>query len=420
VFSVQAWVLLVFGVTYLGMAAGRIPGLRIDRTGIVLLASLSLLLVDRSLVARAPRAIDFQTLLVLASLMLVSAQLELNGFYDRVAYRLSRAEVSPTRLLLLVVLAVGTFSALLTNDVVVFALTPTLIAGLRSRGLDPKPYLLAAACASNAGSAATSLGNPQNVLIAQAGAIGFGKFFLWCAVPALGSSLVTVAIVQWLYRGKLAAVAVSGEVDDSSIDLTSGPPPMVPSQIGKGLVALLAMVLLLLSPAHDVFGMVFVALLLFLSRVHSTRELLSRVDWSMLLLFVGLFLVNDALAATGLPARWFAALSVHGLDPTHARVLLPLSLLGSNTVGNVPLVTLLLSVWKHARPESLLGLSLLATLSGNFLLVGSVANLIVVERAAAAHVRIRFWEHARVGVPVTLVTLFLATGWLLALGAIVP
>jgi Na+/H+ antiporter NhaD/arsenite permease-like protein len=414
----HTWVLVVFVLTYLGMAAGRLPGLRIDRTGIVLVASVSLLFVDRRLLGRAAGAIDFQTLLVLGSLMLVSAQLELNGFYDRVAFRLSRAEVSPRRLLLLVVFAVGGFSALLTNDVVVFAITPTLIAGLRSRGLDPKPYLLAAACASNAGSAATSLGNPQNVLIAQAGAIGFGRFFLWCALPAIVSLFAIVAIVQYLYRDRLVAV----ETDTSSavVDSSSEPPPWAPAKVAKGLVALLAMVLLLLSPAHDVFGMVFVASLLFVSRYHSTRQLLTRVDWSMLLLFVGLFLVNDALAATGLPARWFALLGQRGLDPTHLRTLLPLSLVGSNTVGNVPLVTLLLAVWREARPEALVGLSLLATLSGNFLLVGSVANLIVVERAASAEVRIRFREHARVGIPVTLVTLALASGWLLLLGAVRP
>lgn len=409
----HAWVLTVFVVTYLGMAAGRIPGLRIDRTGIVLLAALSLLLVDRSLIPRASGAIDFQTLLVLGSLMLVSAQLEINGFYDRVAYRLSHAEVSPSRLLLLIVLAVGSFSALLTNDVVVFAFTPTLVAGLRSRGLDPKPYLLAAACASNAGSAATSLGNPQNVLIAQAGAIGFGKFFAWCALPALASLLAIALIVQLLYRNRLVA-DVAAEVSPEE----GGPPPMASRKVAKGLFALAAMVTLLLSPAHDVFGMVFVALLLFVSRHHSTRELLSRVDWAMLLLFVGLFLVNDALAATGLPARWFADLAARGLDPGHGRMLVPMCLVGSNTVGNVPLVTLLLAVWKSAPRESLVALSLLATLSGNLLLTGSVANLIVVERAAASGVRIRFLEHARVGVPVTILTLVLATLWLFALGAL--
>lgn len=409
----QAVVVAVFALTYLGMAAGKIPGLRLDRTGMVLLASVALLLAFPSLRSRAATAIDVGTLLVLGSLMLVSAQLELSGFYDRAAFRLARAEVSPRTLLLVVVLAVGGLSALLTNDVVVFALTPMLIAGLRSRGLDSRPYLLATACAANAGSAATIIGNPQNVLIAERGHIGFAAFFAVCALPALASLGVVFVVVAWLFDGALELPS-SDDVQVPSPDA----PRLEVSAIAKGLVALAVMIGLFLSPSHDVAFVVFVALLLLVSRRRHTRELLDRVDWPMLLLFVGLFLVTDALVSTGLPQQGFAALVARGFDPGRLRVLLPLSLVGSNTIGNVPLVVLLLPIWKGASTSTLAGLSLLATLAGNFLLVGSVANLIVVERATAAGIVIGFREHARVGVPVALVSLAIACGWLWALGAL--
>src|SRR5262249_19301784 len=143
--GMSAFIVTVFVVTYAGMAMGRVPGLRLDRAGIALVAAFALLIGLPTLRDELVRAIDVPTLLILAALMVVSGELELAGFYERLAFRMARLAISPRALLGVVVLATGVLSALLTNDVVVFALTPMLVRGLRARGLDPRPFLLGAA-----------------------------------------------------------------------------------------------------------------------------------------------------------------------------------------------------------------------------------------------------------------------------------
>ena len=152
-------VLAVFVLVYAGMALGRFPGLQVDRTGISLLGAIALLLGGAVDSAGVVRAIDFPTLFILLGLMLLSAQFALAGFYDWCALRIARAARGPEALLGLTVLVAGVLSAVLANDVVVFAMTPMLCAGLKGRGLDPRPYLIALAGAANAGSAATLIGN---------------------------------------------------------------------------------------------------------------------------------------------------------------------------------------------------------------------------------------------------------------------
>ena len=201
-------ILVIFGLTYLGMALGRFPGLRLDRSGIAILGAIAIYAFGLSPAERILPAIDFPTLLILFTLMLISGKLGVSGFYDWCAVRIGLAEVSPPALLLLVVVVTGGLSALLTNDVVVFALTPLLCQGIRQRGLDPRPYLIALAGASNAGSAATIIGNPQNVLIGQVGDLGFLPFLAACGVPAL-LGLASVYATVWLIWRKRSTPASS-------------------------------------------------------------------------------------------------------------------------------------------------------------------------------------------------------------------
>ena len=169
-------VLAAFLFTYAGMALGRLPGLRVDRTGIALIA-VAILLAGGAIETGFPaRAIDAPTLVLLFALMVVSAQFASSGFYAACADRIVRSAVPPRRLLALTIAIGGSLSAVLVNDIVVFAMTPLLVEGLRRRGLDPRPFLLGLAAASNAGSAATVIGNPQNILIGSVSGLGFARF----------------------------------------------------------------------------------------------------------------------------------------------------------------------------------------------------------------------------------------------------
>ncbi len=397
------WIVAVFIVTYIGMATGQVPGLKLDRAGIALLAVVLLLARGAIQVGDIGRAVDAATMLLLFALMIISAQFSAAGFYDWCAARITSASRSPTVLLVVTVLVAGGLSAILANDIVVFAMTPLLCRGLVARGLDARPFLIALACAANAGSAATVIGNPQNILIGQAGGLDFWRFLLVCAPPALAAMAVTIGVVRWQWRGALSANTRPATAPAVRFDVF---------QTDKGLLAVVALILLFTTDWPREIGALVIAGFLLLSRKLSSRDMVGAVDWHLLLLFACLFTVTAAFAATGYTEAAFHWAQAQGFLPDRLSVLGPLSLLISNTVGNVPAVILLLTVWPSPTPQALYGLALLSTLAGNFLIVGSLANIIVAERAAGVGVRLRFWDHARSGVPVTLLTMAVAMLWL--------
>jgi Na+/H+ antiporter NhaD/arsenite permease-like protein len=403
-----AFIPIVFVLVYAGMALGRVPGLSIDRTGIALVGAVALVAAGAMPAHDAFAAIDFPTLAILFGLMVLSAQFALGGFYDWCALRLSRAGHGPMRLLAVVVLVSGGLSAVLANDVVAYAMTPMLCRGLLARGLDPRPYLIALAGAANAGSAGTLIGNPQNILIGQVGGLDFWRFMAACGVPALLGLACVFATVGAVWRGRLV-------LPGGARDIPSSAPPDR-RQTGKALAATAMLLVLFATPLPTESGVLVIAAALMLSRRLTTRSMLGMVDWPLLLLFACLFIVTGALEATGLPAHAVALLAEAGLLPDTLAVLAPLSLAASNTIGNVPAVVLLLAVWPSPGEGALFGLAALATLAGNLLLVGSLANLIVVERAKAEGVVLGFMEHARCGIPMTLLSMALATGWLALAG----
>lgn len=405
-----SFVVAVFVLTYVGMAAGRLPGLAVDRTGIALLGGLAVVLGGAVAPERVGSAIDWPTLVILFGLMILSAQAAQGGLYDWCARRIAVAETQPRRLLAILVAVAGGLSMVLANDVVVFAMTPMLCGGLKGRGLDPRPFLIGLAGAANAGSAATLIGNPQNILIGQVGSLDFWAFAAACGVPALVGLACVHGVVSIVWRGRWHLPETGALPPSPTVDRAA---------LVKAGIAAALLLALFATPLPHTTGVLLVAGGLLVSRRMGTRTMLGPVDWHLLVLFAGLFVVTHALAATGLPAEAMAALAEAGLVPERLGVLLPLAVVGSNTIGNVPLVMLLLAVWPDLAPGTLYGLAALSTLAGNLLVVGSLANIITVERAKAAGVTLTFADHARCGVPVTLLSLAAASGWLWLAGHLV-
>ncbi|MFO1127951.1 MAG: SLC13 family permease [Rhodospirillales bacterium] len=406
-----SFVVAVFCAVYVGMALGRWPGLKIDRTGIAILGGIVLYTSGEMAGADVLAAIDWATITLLFGLMILSAQFAVCGFYGWCSARIAAARASPAAILALTVLVSGLLSAVLTNDVVVFAMTPMLIQGLAARGLDARPYLIALAGGANAGSAATLIGNPQNILIGQAGRLDFWEFTLVCTPPAL-LGLVSVFAVVWLvWRRRFTRAA--GQAAGGP-----GPELVIPSvdRFGMGKAVLAAAALLAMFATHlpHVTGVLIIAGLLLLNRQVPTRDMLGFVDWHLLALFAGLFVVTAALARTGLPAELLRDVSTGTPGWPGLAALVPLTLVGSNTIGNVPIVVLLLAVLKSLSADTLYALAVLSTLAGNLLVVGSLANIIVVERARQSDVALGFAEHARCGVPMTLLSIAGAVAWLAA------
>ncbi len=398
-------VLAVFAAVYLGMLLGEIPGLAMDRAGVALLGAIALVAAGRLTVGQAWAAVDVPTLALLLGLMIVSAQFRLGGFYDRVGGWLAAQEKAPPALLALLISVVALLSAVLANDIVCLALAPILVAGCARRGLDPVPFLLGLAAAANVGSAATLIGNPQNMLIGQTLRLSFHGYLAEAIVPVLLGLAVVWAVLAWRYRGRWIRPVALARLEQRHR-------PFDRWQTGKGLVVLLALVaVFLFAPVPREAAALTAAGLLLLSRRMASRDILGQVDWPLLVLFVGLFVVNHALLASGMLGQALAALRGAGVDLNRGSWLFGGTAVLSNLVSNVPAVMLLLPAARgHAQAGPILALA--STLAGNFLVVGSIANIIVVDQARLLGVRIGWREHARVGVPVTLATLAIAAAWL--------
>lgn len=211
-------VLAVFVFVYGGMFLGEIPGLALDRTGIALLGAIAMLVLGKSSPDAAWASIDVSTLALLFGLMVVSAQFRLGGFYAHVVRRVSAMETSPEKLLGWIVAVAGVLSALLANDIVVLAMAPALIEGCARRRLDPTPFLLALACAANVGSAATLIGNPQNMLIGETLDLSFAGYLLDGGVPAILGLVVVWAVVAWQTRGRFAGSYEAPVIDAPALD----------------------------------------------------------------------------------------------------------------------------------------------------------------------------------------------------------
>jgi Na+/H+ antiporter NhaD/arsenite permease-like protein len=407
---VTTLVLLVFGAVYLGMALGRWPGLRVDRTGIALLGAIVLYGSGAVDGASALAAIDFPTLIILFGLMILSAQFAACGFYDWCSARIASAAASPAQLLAGTVATAGLLSAVLANDVVVFAMTPMLCKSLARRGLDARPFVIALAGGANAGSAATIIGNPQNILIGAVGGLDFWHFLVACAPPALAGLACVHLVVWWQWRKRLTGARNGGA--------GQGTPELERPGLLKAALATLLLLILFATPLPQVEGVLLVAGYLLISRRLATRTMLGLVDWHLLVLFGGLFVVTHALAATGLPEAALAWLLASGLGLDHLALLAPLTLVGASSIGNVPLVVLLLAIAPDLGAGAFYALAVLSTLAGNLLVVGSLANIIAVERARDAGVALTFAEHARCGIPMTLLSFLLALAWLVLMGYI--
>jgi len=395
-------VAFTFLFVYVGMMVGELPQLRLDRTGFALLGAIVLVASGRMTTAAAWAAIDVPTIALLFGLMVISAQFRLSGFYAALTQRLGAGRHSIPGLLALVIAAAGGLSAILANDIVCLAMAPVLIEVCAARALNPIPFLLALACAANVGSAGTLIGNPQNMLIGQTLRLSFNGYLLDGGVSAI-SGLAVVWLVIWLrYRGRWEGTL-------PPVDAHAA--PFNRWQTSKGIVVTVGvMAAFVLSPWPREVVALAAAGILMVSRKTASRELVSMVDWHLLILFIGLFVVNAAIAQSGLLSGILMMVRQAGGDLTSPPQLFVASAVLSNVVSNVPAVMLLLPAARVDIAGAVLALS--STLAGNLLIVGSIANIIVLEQARALGVGIDGRTHGRVGIPVTIVTLTIAALWL--------
>jgi Na+/H+ antiporter NhaD/arsenite permease-like protein len=397
---------ILFVLTYAGVAVGRLPGLLLDRTGIALLGAIAMIVCGILPLPEAVAAVDYRTIILLYALMVLSAQLRLGGFYTWVALQSGALVSRPRRFLAVSMLLSAGLSAILANDIICLAFTPVLVAILRQAGASPLPHLLGLAVASNIGSAATIIGNPQNMLIGQLGRLDFAVFLRWCAPPALLSLAAAYGVICILYRGQFEARTVDG------------PPPAEADwpafnawQSAKGLAATLVLMVLFFTSVPREYAALGVAGVLLCSRRMSSRQTLELIDWHLLSLFCALFVVIQGIEVFHVPENLMAHLGRWGIRLDQPLTLTAVSVVMSNLVSNVPAVLLLTRFLDPSQPQAWYLLAVSSTFAGNLLVIGSIANLIVIEQARRCGVSIGFATHARTGVPVTALSLLILVGW---------
>jgi Na+/H+ antiporter NhaD/arsenite permease-like protein len=389
------FVVLIFLVVYLSMFLGGIPGLRVDRTGAALIGAIVLLAGDGIDDKAALQSVDVPTIA-----LIVSAQFQLGGFYAHAIRRVVSTESTPQGLLALVILFAGALSAVLTNDVVCVTVAPLLVQLCLAKELNPVPYLLGLACAANVGSAATLIGNPQNILIGEALELSFNEYFLTALPTCVAGLAVIWGIIALQYRGQWHREGSSNAADpENGYDRW---------QTIKGFLVLTLLIAgFIFAPQWPREWLALLAAgVLLLNQTFHSRTIMGLVDWHLLVLFISLFIVNRAFELTGGMEWLVAQTSQAGVSLQQPATLFIATAVLSNLISNVPAVMLLLPIAQGDNIGALLALS--STLAGNLIIVGSIANIIVVDASGQAGIPISMRTHARVGIPVTLITLLIA------------
>jgi len=401
----------IFVLTYLLISGRQLHILPLNRPAAALLGTVLMVACGILTPEQAYHAVDYDTLVLLLGMSLISAYLYLAGFFEWTADWVLRISKTPQRLLLYLTFTASILSALLVNDPICLMLTPLVVTVVVRGRLPLLPYLLTLAMSANIGSACTLVGNPQNMIIGHMSQIPFANFSLSLLPVSIAGLAIEFAILSFAFRKTLRAASIQpAEVPQRSLDrrligLTLG----VLALVFTGFLAGFNLSWTALAGA---------ALVMVIAR-RDTHAVFKLVDWNLLFFFAGLFVVVEGLNSTGLPDQIYNHLrGLFGSSTgTQAWNLAWFSVAGSNVFSNVPFV-LVAGKWIPglANPELMWKvMALTTTFAGNLTILGSVANIIVVE-SARQHIKIGFWDYAKIGIPVTLLTTIIGVAILLLVG----
>jgi Na+/H+ antiporter NhaD/arsenite permease-like protein len=369
--------LIIFVATYLFLAGAELPFLKLDRPGGAVAGAVAMVAFGVLTPEQVYReAISWDTLVLLLGMMVITSVMARAAIFRWISWAALRRAHGPRALLAILVLVSGALSALLVNDTVCVMCTPLVLALVESAALPALPYLLGLAFASNAGSAATLTGNPQNMLIGTVSGISYAQFSKALLLPAALSLGAVLLVLLAAFRRELAWRPISMDF----------PAPALDRRLAWLCAGALAFVLagFLLGYSLAWTAMTGAAVLLALSR-QPPKEMFAQVDGTLLLFFAGLFVVIHGVGQAGIAERIHAALAPFLGDNAAQQTLRfsAFTIAACQLVSNVPFV-LLAAKWvpKMADPHlGWLSLALVSTLAGNLTPVASVANLIVLELA---------------------------------------
>jgi Na+/H+ antiporter NhaD/arsenite permease-like protein len=383
---------IILGLTLFVFTVGKSPVFRIDRAGAAIIGATAMIVSGVLTFDQATRYIDLRTLALLFSMMIIAANLKLGGFFNIAGSLLFRKIISRRRLLLTVIATSGILSALCINDIVCLLLTPIILNVCRQAQVPPRPHLIALAMASNIGSAATLIGNPQNIMIASLSGMPFILYFLQAAPIAVGGILLTYIIIALMFRSDLA-----GKLDFITEEKITYHPYIV----GKTLMTLLLVLAgFLLQLDMAVCAIVGASFLLITRRI-SPNKIYASVDFNLLVIFCGLFVIIGGVDHAGFMTWLVNRLAM--VDFGNFTVFSTATVILSNVFSNVPAVMLLkYFIPLHDAQSWWIALAVFSTIAGNLTITGSIANLIVAEIAKRERIHIGFLDYLKAGVPLTI------------------
>ena len=388
--SAATAVLIIFALTYLGIA---------------LLGAIAIIIFSRMPTTSLVGLVNWPTILLLFGFFVISAQLRLSGFFGLVANAIAARLDKPARFLFSLMLVTAGLSAFLNHDIVCFVFAPVVATALLRRRINPVPFLIALAIASNIGAAATVVGNPQDMLIAQVAGLSFGPYVLWCIAPVLFALACAYAIIWAMSRHHLeCSVPVPADGQPSA-------QPFNRHHTIKGLVILVLVIAFFFTRIPKEITALTAAAIHLASPKFRTEDMLKLVDWSILVLFMGLFVVTGAFQATGYSDHAVQWLAHAGLNLQSPSILAIVTAALSNLSNNSAAVLLLVKVVDVTNPTTAYVLALANSFGGNLIIIGSVSNIIVVQQARELGIKISFRDFARLGVPVTLAALAGLLAW---------
>ncbi len=430
------WIALaVFLVTYALISIRRFPKVKIERPAAALIGAALMIVLGVVRPADAVSAINLDIVLLLVGMMILVAGLELCGFFEWVSLRMIRYSKDQFTFLVLTMVVTGTLSALVLNDTVVLLFTPIIIRTCRLLKSNPVPFLVAEAIAANIGSVATAVGNPQNAYIATTAGISFVDFSARLVPVSVVCMVIAIAIIYLVFRKdidkgsaqefrrKLLSegwVVFREEIVKGDALAQSGLSKMREHRLGLyALMVITAGTFVAFVASHVIDaplaiiafigGVAALFVVPLVSKVRA-KEMLNGVDWSIILFFIGLFIVLRGVRDSGLLTElkgFFPGFEDGGTPDVGW--LTALCALLSNLVSNVPSVMLLSELIPVSETELWIALASSSTLAGNATILGAAANIIVAEKAEGMGVEINFWRFTMVGFPIALATLFAST-----------
>lgn len=390
-------------ISIIGIAFGRYPKMKMNRATISLVGSTLLILLNIVTLDEAYSSIDLNTLVLIFSMMVLNVNLKIAGFFTLIASRVVKFAANPNQLLFLLIFSSGILSGLFLNDTIVLMFTPLILEIVIELKLNPVPYLIALATSANIGSAATIVGNPQNMLIGVYSGISFIRFAKYMFPISIISLIITYYIIKILYKNDFSKI---------SFDIVNDTKPFIykPLLI-KSIISLILMLSgFLVGISVPLAALSAASLLLFTRRIKPDR-VFKEIDWSLLIFFAGLFIITSAINKILQPAQFIEMRNSFNMPMII--YLTSISAILSNLISNVPAVLILAPTLSNFPNQqfSWLIIAMATTFAGNLTLLGSIANMIVAESALKKGIKLKFIEYLKVGVPLTIITLIIGIIW---------